>query len=132
MIADSSVLVLEDDPDVRDLLELVLTADGHRVDVCATPEELVDRAGAMPGALAVVDFWGRSHRDLAADERDELVRLARTVPTILVTGRVWADRATGEELGLVAVVKKPFDVFELAQRVSHLVERRGTGLAAGA
>src|SRR3712207_5883288 len=110
MIADSSVLVLEDDPDVRDLLELVLTADGHRVDVCATPEEVVVRAGEMPGALAVVDFWGHSHRQLAADERDELARVAGAVPTILVTGRVWADRATGEDLGLVAVVKKPFDV----------------------
>ncbi len=132
MIADRGVLVLEDDPDVRDLLELVLTADGHRVDVCATPGELVDRARGMTGALAVVDFWGRSHQALAPDERDELVRLAQTVPTILVTGRVWADRESGEALGLADLVKKPFDVFDLAERVARLVERRSAGLAASA
>ena len=132
MIADSSVLVLEDDRDVRELLELVFTADSHRVAVCETPEEVVDRAAGMASALAVVDFWGRSHRVLDADERDELVRLARTVPTILVTGRVWAERQSSEELGLVALVKKPFDVFDLAARVACLVERRGAGLAANA
>ena len=123
MIAAGSVLVVEDDPDVRELLELVLTADGHRVVVCATPEQVLERAYGMPGALAVVDFWGRSHQSLAADERDELARLARAVPTILVTGRVWADRETGEELGLVGLVKKPFDVFDLAARVSRVAER---------
>lgn len=127
MIVASSVLVLEDDPDIRELLELVLTADGHRVDVCTTPEQVLDRAGEMPGAIAVVDFWGRSHQTLAADEREQLLRLAQAVPTILITGRVWADREAGDGLGLVEVVKKPFDVFELAARVSILVEQAGTG-----
>ena len=130
MSAAGSVLILEDDPDVRELLELVFTVEGHRVEVCATPDQILDRAGEMPGALAVVDFWGRGHRTLAPDERAELVRFARAVPTILITGRVWADRETGDGLGLLGIVKKPFDVFELAARVSRLMEQRSGTLPA--
>lgn len=124
MSAAGSVLILEDDPDVRELLEHVFTVEGHRVEVCATPDQILDRAGETPGAVAVVDFWGGGHRTLAPDEREELVRFARAVPTILITGRVWADRETGDGLGLLAIVKKPFDVFELAARVSRLMEQR--------
>lgn len=121
MIAAGRVLVLEDDPGVRELLELVLAADGHRVEVCATPDDVLDRATAHSDTLAIVDFWGRSHQTLATDERAELIRLALAIPTILVTGRVWADRETCEGLGLAAVIKKPFDVFELTALVSDLV-----------
>lgn len=123
MSVAGSVLILEDDPDVRELLELMFTTDGHRVDVCATPDQIVDRAGETPGALVIVDFWGRSHGSLAPDEREDLAQLAQAVPTILITGRVWAERETCDGLGLLAIVKKPFDVFELAARVSRLVER---------
>ena len=124
MSVAGSVLILEDDPDVRELLELVFAADGHRVDVCTTSDQIVDRAGETPGALAIVDFWDRSHGSLAPDEREGLARLAQAVPTILITGRVWAERETCDGLGLLAIVKKPFDVFELAARVSRLVEQR--------
>ena len=122
MIAAGHILLLEDDPDIRGLLECVLTADGHRVDICTTPEQVIERAGGAPGALAVVDFWGRSYRSLAADERDEIARLARAVPTILVTGRDWANREAPDGLGLVAIFAKPFDVYDLAARVSLAVE----------
>lgn len=119
MTASGCVLILEDDPDVRGLLAFVFAEDGHRVEVCASPEHVLERAGETPGTLAVVDFWGRGHQELPADERAELARLARAVPTILVTGRVWADGATATELGVLALVKKPFDIFDLAALVSE-------------
>lgn len=125
MTARGCVLILEDDPVICGLLECVFAEDGHQVLVCTSPDQLLDLAGEMPGALAVVDFWGDGHRELTGEEREQFTRLTRAVPTILITGRAWADRETGDELGLVAIVKKPFDVFDLTGLVSDSVARLG-------
>ena len=130
MPAAGSVLILEDDPGVRSLLESVFADDGHDVHVSGTPDQILALARELPGAVAVVDFWGKSHQTLAAGERDELARLARAVPTIMVTGRAWADHETPDGLGLVAIVAKPFDVFDLAARVSRAVEQTASGRSA--
>ena len=118
MGACGTVLVLEDDDDVRAVLRLVLTGDGHGVEVCESPEQVIERAAANPGALAVVDFRSTSHRTLATEEREALTRLAHAVPTILVTARTWAGEQVARELGLLAVVPKPFDVDDLCAVVS--------------
>ena len=123
MMAGSSVLLLEDDPDISGLLELVLAEDGHAVQVCESPEHVVQLASETPGALAVMDFWGRSHGTLDDGEREHILRVARTVPTVLVTGRAWAERETDAALGLAALVRKPFDVFDLSALVKGLAQR---------
>jgi DNA-binding NtrC family response regulator len=112
-----TVLLLEDDEGIRELLTLVLDDDGHDVRSCESAEDVADQAAATPEALAVVDFWGTSHATLRDDEREELADLARTVPTVLVTGRDWASDEVAQELGLAAVVRKPFDVGEMSEVV---------------
>ncbi len=107
------ILLLEDDPSIRDLLEAVLSDEGHDVRAFTSCSHLVSVASALPGALAVVDFWGTSHQALSDGERREIVDLARTVPTILVSGRGWMRTACTEDLGAVALVPKPFDVDDL-------------------
>ena len=65
----------------------------------------------------MVDFWGTSHATLATDERELLTDFAHTVPTVLVTGRGWASDEMAEEIGLAALVRKPFDVAEMSEVV---------------
>ncbi len=120
------VLLLEDDPMIRDLLEAVLSDEGHVVRSFDSRDQLVSAAREAPGALALVDFWGTSHQVLSDDERQEVVALARAVPTVLVTGRTWAQHAAAEDLGCVAVVGKPFDVDEVVAVVSAWAARDGT------
>jgi DNA-binding response OmpR family regulator len=118
-----TVLLLEDDDSIRDLLSLVLSEDGHDVRPCDSAEEIVDLAAATPDALAVVDFWGTSHASLASDERDLLSNFAHTVPTVLVTGRDWASEQVVQDLGLAALVRKPFDVDEMSEVVRSCVAK---------
>ena len=118
-----TVLLLEDDAGIRDLLALVLADDGHDVRPCESAEEIVDLAATTPDALAVVDFWGTSHATLAADERDVLTDFAHAVPTVLVTGRDWASEEMAEEIGLAALVRKPFDVAEMSEVVRSCVAK---------
>jgi two-component system, NtrC family, nitrogen regulation response regulator NtrX len=118
-----TVLLLEDDASIRDLLALVLADDGHDVRPCGSTEEIVDLAATTPDALAVVDFWGTSHATLATDERDLLTDFAQTVPTVLVTGRGWASEEMAQEIGLAALVRKPFDVAEMSEVVRSCVAK---------
>jgi DNA-binding NtrC family response regulator len=116
-----TVLLLEDDDSIRDLLALVLADDGHDVRPCGSAEEIVDLAAATPDALAVVDFWGASHATLDSDERELLTDFAHTVPTVLVTGRGWASDEMARKIGLAALVRKPFDVADVCEVVRSCV-----------
>jgi len=113
------VLLLEDEPLIREMLWTVLTDDGCGVVVCDSLERLTDIAVEAPWAVAVADFWGESHKTLDDDERAQVVQLAETVPTILVTGRVWASKETASALSLVALVQKPFDLDALCLLVTN-------------
>ncbi len=109
MMTSGSVLLLEDDAILRKLLRDILSDDGHHVQVCDSPRQVLDMAAEAPGACAVVHFWGHSHRHLADDERADLVQLSGAVPTVLMTARTWAEDEGADSLGLLALVRKPFD-----------------------
>jgi DNA-binding response OmpR family regulator len=49
--------------------------------------------------------------------------LGRLVPTILITGRSWATTVDADELGLVAVLPKPFDLHTLMDIAAARVRR---------
>ncbi len=124
------VLLLEDDPMIRDLVEAVLADEGHEVVICSSLDHLMDAAAQSPDALALSDFWGDSHQELSGEERDQIERLARAVPTVLVTARTWASTTPAADLGLVAVVPKPFDVGHLSDLVTSSLAQIQAGGAA--
>ena len=43
-------------------------------------------------------------------EREQIMALARLVPTVLASGRAWAAEVSAAELGLAALLPKPFDL----------------------
>jgi DNA-binding NtrC family response regulator len=115
----STVLLLEDDPYCLRVLEAALIAGGYDVIVCDSPEHVAGLAKTHPGALALVDFWGRSQLALTPQDRRALMQLTAIVPTVLVSGRHWAEYCVPEDLGLLDVVVKPFslwDFYEVIER----------------
>jgi DNA-binding response OmpR family regulator len=119
----ANLLLLEDDLTIRELLETTLVDDGQDVTICDSPEHVAQCASKLPRSLAVVDFWGQSHQTLSDQERDEIVVLSDAVPTILVSARTWAVRYPADELGLLAIVPKPFDLEEVSSVIGEHVAR---------
>lgn len=115
------ILLFEDDATCLELLETVLHADGYDVTICASPEDVITHARLDPEALAVADFWGESQHTLALDERRQVQHLAKHVPTILITARSWAETCSPAELGLVALLRKPFGLDALYETVAACV-----------
>jgi DNA-binding response OmpR family regulator len=115
-----TVLVVEDDPSVRGLLQTLLSAEGYDVvtasdglaglvEVSTSPPALVLLDLVMPdlGGVRVLEEMREDH---------ELV----DVPVIVVTGKIDAVPAMRELLGDDNVFLKPFAVSELLTRVGEV------------
>src|SRR5438309_10195808 len=125
------IAIFDDDATLRELLRDVLELEGCSVVVCSSLMELHQAAvrGAM---LAIVDGWGSGHLTLGYIERQQIIDLARLVPTVLMSGRTWAAKVTAGELGLVALLPKPFDLqalLDIVRARQRVDDHTPTGLA---
>jgi len=107
-----TVAIYEDDAGIRTVLLDLVEMEGFEVLVCRSIFEL--HQAAIAGArVAIADSWGAGYEILGDPERDQIRALASVVPTILISGRRWATTVPRDELGLAALLTKPFDVDEL-------------------
>jgi DNA-binding response OmpR family regulator len=127
----STVVVVEDDAAIGDLVELYLRREGHRV-VRATDGEaaLSLIAGAAP-ALVVLDVGLPEGPDGFEVCRRLRSRPATAhLPVILLTARDdEVERVVGLELGADDYVTKPFSPRELVARVKAVLRRTAAGPA---
>ena len=120
----STVLVVDDEPIVRDVVVRYLRRDGYETREAATGDEAREILEADPPELVVLDVM------LPGTDGLELCRWIRSrseLPVIMLTARgEEADRIVGLELGADDYVTKPFSPRELAVRVRNLLRRTRT------
>jgi DNA-binding response OmpR family regulator len=123
----TSILLVDDDADLRLDLWDRLVEEGYRVVMAADGEEALARAGAEGFDLVLLDATlpGRGGLDVCR----ELRRRGFDGPVILLTrGADVADRVLGLKLGADDCLARPFDVAELLARVEACL-RRGAACA---
>ena len=117
------VLVVDDDPKIRDLLRLYLVREGHRVTPAGDGEAALAAARSGRPDLVVLDVMlpGMDGVEVCRRLRDE-----SSVPVILLTARTGdSDKVIGLDAGADDYVVKPFSPRELMARVrAHLRRRR--------
>src|SRR5918995_495240 len=119
----SRILVIDDDPGVRDSMERTLRTAGYHVEAAATGEEGFElaKAGAFDVILSDMRMPGISGLDILRQLRDIRVDSA----FIIMTGFGTVDTAVeAMKLGAVDFVQKPFFRDELLMRVRSATERR--------
>jgi DNA-binding response OmpR family regulator len=117
-------LVVEDDPDIVELLVHYLSADGWTVDALADGRRALERARAGGYQLVILDLQlpGMDGLTLCAELRREAA--TRDLPVVMLTARGdEADRIVGLEMGADDYVVKPFSPKELVARVRALFRR---------
>jgi len=117
-------LVVEDDPDIVELLVHYLAADGWTVDALADGRLALERARAGGHQLVILDLQlpGMDGLALCAELRREPA--TRDLPVVMLTARGdEADRIVGLEMGADDYVVKPFSPKELVARVRALFRR---------
>jgi DNA-binding response OmpR family regulator len=105
------VLVIEDDPGIAVLLATLLVYEGHAVTAVAGAAVGLAQARAEPWDACLADgFWEDA---TSASALAYLADLGACCPVVVLSARVWASAARAADLGVVAVVSKPFDLDEL-------------------
>jgi DNA-binding response OmpR family regulator len=117
----ASVLVVDDEPLVREVVARYLERDGLRVQEIGDGDEALRWLASNTPALVVLDVM------LPGSDGLQILRAVRDhgdVPVILLTARAEeVDRVHGLELGADDYVVKPFSPRELAMRVRNLLRR---------
>jgi DNA-binding response OmpR family regulator len=121
MARTQRILVIDDEPRVREVVTAYLERDGFRVSEAADADNARRLLDSLPPDLVILDimFPGASGLDLLAD-----IRKTSQAPVILLTARAdEADRVLGLELGADDYVVKPFSPRELVARVRSVLRR---------
>jgi DNA-binding response OmpR family regulator len=115
------ILVVDDDPQIRALLQEYLSESGLRVTAASTGQQMSQILAEEPIDLIVLDLR------LAGEDGMALTRSLRdqsAIPIVMLSGvRDEADRVMGLELGADDYLTKPFSPRELLARIRTVLRR---------
>ena len=118
---DARVLLVEDDPSIRETTALGLAAAGLRVTTAADGREALLRFRQVPFDLVVLDLM---LPELDGYEVCREIRKSSRVPIVMLSARSdTVDVVVGLELGADDYVTKPFELAELVARVRAALRR---------
>ena len=123
MVDECHILVVEDDPRLRERLSRYLATEGFRVTMAGDAAEARSRLRAINPDLMVLDVMmpGESGLELTQSLRQEL---PHDLPILLLTARsAPEDRIMGFEAGADDYLGKPFEPRELVLRIRALLRR---------
>ncbi len=118
---DSTILIVEDDRNIGDLVRRYLERDGYRVAWVRSGEDGLVELGRQRPDLVVLDVGLPGMDGFEVCRR---IRAAGETPVIMLTARdEEVDRVLGLELGADDYVPKPFSPRELVARVKAVLRR---------
>jgi len=121
----ATILIVEDDDAIRELLTISLEATAHRIMASGSAEEAEALMVHNLPDLILLDWMlpGKSGPQFAQKLRN--TERTRDVPIIMLTARTdEQDRVTGLEIGADDYMVKPFSPRELVARIKAVLRRR--------
>src|SRR3989338_8333973 len=125
------ILVVDDDPDIRDVLKLTLSEENYEIFEASDGEEALKIINAKPLDLVLLDYKipKIDGRQVCRLIKKDL--LLRHLPIIMVTGKGdISDKVGGIDSGADDYVVKPFEPAELLARVRMILRRTERDLEA--
>jgi len=115
------ILVVDDEPNIRELIRLYLGKEGFAVEESQDGEEALARVRANPPALVILDLMlpRKDGREVCRE-----IRKSSSLPIIMLTAKnEETDRVLGLEMGADDYLTKPFSPRELVARVRAVLRR---------
>jgi DNA-binding NtrC family response regulator len=123
MAKKGSVLVVDDEEIMRDVLETLLAAEGYRVDLAKTGEEGLEAYGRRAYDVVLLDVSMPGMGGLRALE--ELLKADSNAVVVMITAYATFDTAIGAwERGAIGCIRKPFQNEQILSTVAAGIVRR--------
>ncbi|MFV0462440.1 MAG: response regulator transcription factor [Nostocoides sp.] len=125
--SEATLLVVEDEPNIQELLATALRFAGFDVHVAATGAEAIALAATIDPDLCVLDVMLPDYDGFTVTRR--LREAGRELPVVFVTARDSVDdKVKGLTVGGDDYVTKPFSLEEVIARIRAVLRRSGAGL----
>jgi two-component system phosphate regulon response regulator PhoB len=124
-MSKSKILVVEDDPDISELLQFNLEKSGYAPFWAENGEEALKLAQKQLPDLILLDILLPGLNGLEVCRRLKRDPALEHIPIIMVTAKgEEMDRIVGLELGADDYIVKPFSIREILLRIQKLLERK--------
>ena len=125
------ILVVDDDPDIRDILKLTLSEENYEVMEASDGEEALKIIGSKSLDLVLLDYRIPKIDGREVCRRVKKDLLLRHLPIIMVTGKGDInDKVGGIDAGADDYIVKPFEPKELLARIRMILRRTERDLEA--
>ena len=122
----NTVLVVEDDPDIRELLKFTLERAGLKVVEAESGEDALTVLDGPQPSVAIIDWMLPGINGVELTRRLRQDPLTSAMPLIMLTARgEEADKLKSFDSGIDDYLTKPFSPKELVARVKALIRRSG-------
>jgi two-component system OmpR family response regulator len=124
-----TVLYVDDEPDIREVVQLSLgLAPQLDVHVCDSGERALELMPRLQPQLVLLDVMMPGMDGTATLARMRAAPTLANIPVIFMTAKAMPQEvARFHELGAAAVIAKPFDPMQLADRIFQIWEGLGDG-----
>ncbi len=130
-MAKERILVVDDEPDIRDVVRLTLESEGYEVHEAADGEEALEQIRRMNPHLILLDFKMPQMDGPQVCRTLKKDLLLQHLPIIMLTSKTEvSDKVEGIESGADDYLTKPFDPHELLARVRMVLRRTARALDA--
>ena len=120
-----SVLIIEDDPNIRELLQMYLEKDGYAVTLAADGGQGLDKFRSIKPDLVLLDLMMPVMDGWAVCKA---IRAEGNTPVIMLTAKGETDdKVQGLKAGADDYVTKPFEMKELLARIEAVLRRSDRG-----
>ena len=123
-MAKKRILIVDDDPDILDVLELTLPHEEYEVVQAQDGEQALEKVYERPPDLIILDYIMPKIDGRSVCKKLKKDVLLRHLPIIMLTGKGdIKDRVEGLDAGADDYIVKPFEPEELLARIRTILRR---------
>ena len=118
----SHIMLVEDEPDIREIAQMSLEAlGGFQVTACASGQEALERVAAIKPQLILLDVMMPDMDGIMTITQLKTCDDVKDIPVIFMTARVQSTQIDHYlELGAIGTLAKPFDPITLPDAIKTL------------